>query len=269
MLEASREVFGDIPQIIRTAFYIAAILTVVIFTAGSWFKVSIWLRGKDDPSDLVSGKSAFWFIRNSLLYFFSKDCLFARRVMDKSKLRGVMLIFVYWGFIVLFIGTLIVAVDYDLGLNILRGEFYLYYSFVLDVAGGLALISLFFYILRRYVFSRNAVVSSWDDAFVLVLMFLIVLSGFCLEGVRLTRFNPPIMDWSPVGAAFSLFFKSIIPEHSSLKFLYRIFWIFHALSAFAFIAYIPFSKQFHMFAAQITTMEASGRKSNLREVIHG
>ena len=78
-----------------------------------------------------------------------------------------MLIFVYWGFIILFVGTLIVAPDYDLGLDILRGQFYLYYSFILDVAGGLALISLTFYILRRYIFSRYAVVSSWAGRLIL------------------------------------------------------------------------------------------------------
>ena len=42
---------------------------------------------------------------------------------------------VYAGFIVLFIGTLMVAVHEDLGLHFLYGNFYLFYSLTLDVFG--------------------------------------------------------------------------------------------------------------------------------------
>lgn len=269
MVEASREVFGDIPGFVRVIFYICAAGAVFMFVFGAWLKASIWLRGTDDSFEYVSKKSIFGLMKLSIVYLFSKECLFAKRVMAKSRLRAVMLMFVYWAFIILFIGTVIVALDYDLHLNILRGQFYLYYSLMLDIAGGLALISLFFYILRRYVFSRNRVVSSWDDAFVLNLMFVIVLSGFCIEGTRLARFSPPMMDWSPVGAFFSTIIGSLVREPEPLKALYRFFWVFHALSAFTFIGYLPFSKQFHMFTAQITTLEASKRKENLWEVIHG
>lgn len=269
MVEATREVFGDIPGLIKITFYIAAAAALFVFFAGSWIKVSIWARGREDVADYVSKMSAFELIRTSILYLFSADCLLVRRVMDKSRLRGVMLIFIYWGFIILFIGTLIVAVDYDLGLKILKGSFYLIYSLILDIAGGLALISLTFYLLRRYVFSARIVVSNWDDAVVLILMFLIILSGFCIEGSRLARFAPPLMDWSPVGALFASLIKTSAGDQASLLLSYRIFWVFHALSSLTFIAYLPFSKQFHMFAAQITTLEASRRKKHFQEVVHG
>ena len=269
MVEASREVFGDIPGFVRIIFYISAAAAVFMFVFGAWLKASIWLRGKDDSFDYVSKKSMLGLAKLSVVYLFSKDCLFAKRVMVKSRLRAVMLMFVYWGFIILFIGTIIIALDYDLHLNILRGQFYLWYKLILNIAGGLALISLLFYILRRYVFSRNKVVSSWDDAFVLNLMFLIVFSGFCIQGTRLARFHPAMMDWAPVGAFFSMIIGAIVQGQGLLKTIYRIFWIFHALCAFTFIGYLPFSKQFHMFTAQITTLEASRRKANLWEVIHG
>ncbi len=38
-------------------------------------------------------------------------------------------------------------------------------------------------------------------------------------------------------------------------------WILHFSFAFAFVSYIPYSKQFHMFAAQITTKAAEARRS--------
>jgi len=178
----------------------------------------------------------------------------------------VMLIFVYWGFIILFIGTVVVAIDYDLGLDILKGWFYLSFSLILDIAGGLLLIGILFFILRRLLSSREVVVSGWDDLIVLIFMLIIALSGFSVEGLRLARLNPPLMDISPVGTLFSLVFK--ILDKGSLISLYRILWVIHALFALSFIAYIPFSKQFHMFAAQITTVEASRRASALQGVVH-
>ncbi|HDZ88159.1 MAG TPA: hypothetical protein ENH38_06025 [Nitrospirae bacterium] len=268
MIDQSREVFNDIPSLVRTIFYIAAAISIIVFFTGSWLRISTWFKGGDDPNDPVPKKSTLGLARISLLYIFSRDCLFAKRVVERSKLRAVMLLFVYWGFIVLFIGTMIVAIDYDMGADILKGGVYLYYSLVLDISGGFFIIGLLFFILRRYIFSRGAVVSAWDDAAVLILMLIIAVSGFCIEGIRLARFNPPSMDWSPVGAAFSVVIKALIPDDGILLSLYRIFWVFHAATALFFIAFLPFSKQFHMFAAQITTLEAGMRKSKLMELVH-
>ncbi len=268
MLEPSREVFWNISTSLRMIFYIFSAIAVAIFLIGSWLKISTWLKGKDDPHDIISKKSALGLIKMSLSYIFSKDCLLAKRVMGRSRLRAIMLIFVYWGFIVLFIGTLIVAVDYDLNLNILKGWFYLYFSLILDIAGGLLLTGLLFFILRRFLPSRDAVISGWEDIVVLIFMLIIVLTGFSVEGIRLARFKPHLMDLSPVGAIFSSVFKNLISDQSSLESFYRILWVAHALSALSFIAYIPFSKQFHMFAAQITTSEAAMRESALTGIVH-
>ncbi len=268
MLEQSREVFGDIPSLFKTIFYISAVAAMVIFIIGSWLRVSVWSKGGDDTLDHATKRSPLGLIKISMLYIFSRDCLFSRKVIERSKARALMLICVYWGFIILFIGTIIVAVDHDLGLDILKGRFYLWYSFVLDIAGGLFTVGLLFFISRRYIFSKGAVVSGWDDAVVLVLMFLIALSGFCVEGIRLARIDPPAMDWSPVGALFSDIFRSAIPDDGMLLVLYRFFWALHVFVALFFIAFLPFSKQFHMFAAQITTLEASMRRSKLMRLVH-
>jgi nitrate reductase gamma subunit len=266
MIEASREIFWNVPTSLSTIFYIVSVIAVAIFFIGSWLRISIWLKGKDDPQALVSRKSALGLVMMSLSYIFSRDCLLAKRVMERSKVRGVMLIFVYWGFIILFIGTLTVAIDHYPPLDILKGRFYLYFSLILDIAGGLLLIGLLFFILRRYIPSKDVIISGWDDAVILIFMLLIVITGFSVEGIRLARLNPPSMDFSPVGAIFSVIFKAL--DQAALQSLYRIFWVFHALSALSFISYIPFSKQFHMFAAQITTSEASLRESTLSGIVH-
>ncbi len=259
----SREVFIYIPQILKTFFYIASMISIIVFMAGLYHKLSIWQKGEDSDDSLLKGSSRLFLLYLSLGYFFSKECFLARRVMDKSRLRGFMLISIYWGFILLFAGTVIVAIDHYLKLGILRGTVYHIFSFVLDLSGLLVLIGSVFYILRRTLIPGK-VVSGWDDLPLLILISIIVISGFSLEGARLAITNPPLMDISPVGAIFSLVMKKgfITPS------VYILFWILHISSALLFIAFIPFSKQFHMFASQITTKEALFREERLRGLVH-
>ncbi len=259
----SREVFIYIPQILKTFFYIASTISIIVFMAGLYHKLSIWQKGEDSDDSLLKGSSRLFLLYLSLRYFFSKECLLARRVMDKSRLRGFMLISIYWGFMILFAGTVIVAVDHYLKINILKGTFYLLFSLVLDLSGLLVLAASVFYILRRIFFLKN-VVSGWDDIPLLILISIIVISGFSVEGARIAITRPPLMDLSPVGAMFSL----IVNRDLITPSVYIIFWIVHVLSALLFIAFIPFSKQFHMFSATVTTKDALLREKKLRRLVH-
>lgn len=258
----SREAFIYIPGLLKTIFYISSPISVLVFIAGLYSKVSIWLKGNEETSDLLAGKGFGGIILMSLGYFFSSDCLLAKRVMSKSRLRGIMLIFIYWGFTILFIGTILVSLDHYLKLGFLRGTFYLLFSFILDLSGLAALTGSVFFIFRRIILSRD-LVSGWDDLPLLILISLIILSGFFIEGVRLSITGPSQMDWSPVGALFAELLGGI-----SNPMTYPIFWSVHVLSALFFIALIPFSKQFHMFASQITTQDAKFREKRLEELVH-
>lgn len=258
----SREVFIYIPGLLKAIFYAASLISVTVFVTGLYSRFSLWLKGNDEPSDLLSGRGFGGMILLSLRYFFSRDCLLARRVMSKSRLRGVMLIFIYWGFTILFIGTILVGLDHYLKLGFLRGTFYLIFSFILDLSGLVALTGSIFFIFRRIVLSRD-LVSGWDDLPVLIMILLIILSGFFVEGIRLSITNPALMDWSPIGALCANLLEGI-----SNPMAYLTFWSIHVMAALLFIAFIPFSKQFHMFASQITTQESKFREERLRGVVH-
>lgn len=260
----SREAFIYIPPLVKTAFYLCSLISIAFFISGLYSRFSIWLKGKEDPPDLSSRRlSITGLILLSIRYFFSSECLLAKRVMVKSKARAIMLIFIYWGFTILFIGTVVVGIDHYLKLHILRGPFYLLFSFILDIAGFFVLIGAVFFMLRRLILSKG-LVSGWDDLPLLIMMVIIVLSGFTVEGVRLSITRPAIMDLSPFGAILAMVLGKIGID----KEFYIIAWSIHVLSALFFIAIIPFSKQFHMFAAQITTQDALFRERNLERLVH-
>lgn len=256
-MDIQREVFLFIPDFLKGLLYAGSVVAILLFFSGSYFRIRRWLRAPAEEESFDIGPLRFLY--KGLLYLFSSECLFARRVFLRSPLRGWMLILVYWGFLILFAGTVIVGIDHYLRLHLLTGNIYLVFSLVLDIGGLGLLTGLVFFTLRR-LFLKNRIVSGWYDLSVLILLIIVVISGFGVEGIRLAISQRS--DLSPVGWMFSLFLRGADEA------LYLKIWCIHVFSALLFIAYIPFSKQFHMFASQITTILSAEREESLRGLVH-
>ena len=242
--------FWNIPSGLVSVFYALAFATIIIFFIGFWDKTRIWSKGKDADQELKD-MGSIRLIWLSITKFFSSDCLFARRVFPRSIIRGLMLMGIMWGFTLLFLGTTGRSINYYI-LQFLEGGIWLLFSLVLDIAGFLLLVGTGYGIYRKYIGKPDRMVKSTQDGILLVLLFLVVISGFLVEGIRLAALNPPSADWSPVGFVCGVIVKSLVGAEA-LKSLYIGVWTIHFLFAFSFIAYIPFSKYEHIFAAQIST----------------
>ena len=242
--------FWNIPAGLIKAFYAFAGLTVIIFVLGFWDKARIWSQGMDADQEL-KGLGPIKLIGLSVIKFFSSDCMFAKRVFPRSIIRGLVLMGIMWGFLILFLGTGGRSLNYYL-IPFLEGQIWLVFSLVLDIAGVLLLIGLVYGLYRKHIGKPERAVKSTQDGILLWLLFLVVLTGFLVEGIRLAVLNPPAADWSPFGFVFGAIVKSLVGG-DALKPLYVWLWTIHFIFAFAFIAYIPFSKYEHVFAAQIST----------------
>lgn len=261
-MEVGRTVFWNVPDDVKIIFYFLAVLSTAIFAYGIWIKISFWSRGEDEDSEILKGVGKLGLLKMTITEFFNADCLLARRVMKRSKFRGVMLILIVWSFILLFLGTVTVALDYDFNLGLLKGRAYLAFSFVMDLAGLALFLGTATTLLRRYVFKPERILTYMEDGTILALLFLTVFLGFAVEGLRIAATDPPGIDGSPVGYIFSVFLGSLTGDNiHSLKILHLYSWVLHFVFAFSFVAYIPYSKQFHMFAAQITTTAAAERRA--------
>ena len=62
---------------------------------------------------------------------------FGHQRLIKDAYPGLMHLLIFSAFVVEFIGTALIALQVDLGRVFLWGDFYLYYSLVLDIFGGL------------------------------------------------------------------------------------------------------------------------------------
>lgn len=258
-----------------------SMLVMLIFFVGMWDRISLWTKGEDEDGEIVSGLGVWGFISLSLSKFHSPDCLFAKRVFARRKRRGIVLLMIVWGFMILFLGEILKTLQEYLPWRFLTGNTFLVFSLVMDIAGGMLLLGLFSAILRRNlkpsrvlfgiddgrVVKRERterIVTKFDDSIALWLLSVIVILGFMVEGLNLASFNPSTIGWSPIGAIFASLMKAVIGTNVvSLQTAWRYVYIMHYSSVFLFILYLPYSKMFHMFASQITTQAALGRKSEV------
>ena len=164
----------------------------------------------------------------------------------------------FWGFFLLFLGTCLIVVQADFtdllfDVKFLKGNFYLFFSLVLDIAGLVAVVMLGGLLVRRYIVRPEGLETKKDDAIMHGLLFAILISGFVIEGARMavTELGTPLAIWSPVGLVFA---KGM--SETSLRSLHSITWWFHLLLVMAFIILIPFTKFRHIFTTSLNYLFA-------------
>lgn len=250
-----------VPSEWRLLFNIVGLATLAIFALGTLSRISLWLSGEDRGSGPLEGKGYVGMLWLIFVRPFSVDCLFARRVFARSKVRGVMLMLITWSFVIMLLGVLSSLVD-QLFQPDLLAQIEPALALAMDVTGGLLLIGLTVGVVKRFFFPSVHQISLPADSIVLVLFWVVVFLGFVLEGVGLAP-----LGWSqagnyPVGSLFGQAIATLATGDPARA--YTWVYMLHALSGFALIGYLPFSKMFHMLAAQITTFAARQRLSQSR-----
>ena len=155
------------------------------------------------------------------------------------------------GFFLLFLGTALATLDWDIGhymvgTQFLQGNVYLAYKFVLDMAGVAVLLALFVGALRRY---RKGSKARRDLKFLVayVSLAVVVLTGFVVEGLRLAVEQPAWMHFSPVGTLVAKLFLAAGFTAETLRGVHIWLWTFHGLLSLAFIAAIPLTFYAHLY----------------------
>ena len=245
-----RETFWNIPHWAEIGQYILGFLTILVFAFGVFSRVRRWRMGQPEKRTERLGKR----LLSVLVHAIGQ----VRTVQDAYA--GVMHLSIFWGMIVLFVGTALATVDWDVthlffGFQFLTGWLYTIYELKLDILGLLLLIGLGMAIYRRYI-TRPARLGKlpgrgfgWEDAYVLGMLALITITGYLVEGLRIAVSQPAWARWSPIGNALaSLFLATGDPTNRTL---HVTLWTVHILTAFILLASIPFTKLFHILAAPL------------------
>ena len=247
-MEFSREIYWNVGHEVSTLLpmYLLTIASIAILVSAFMKRVKVYKQGQSvDRLDQLPVR-----ILNLI-----KNVLLQSKVLW-VKGPGLAHGLFFWGFFLLFLGTCLIVVQADFtdllfDVKFLKGNFYLFFSVVLDMAGLVAVLMLGGLFVRRYFVRPEGLETSKDDAIMHGLLFAILISGFVIEGARMavTELGTSLSYWSPVGLAFAKGMAGLGEE--SLRSVHSLTWWFHLLLVMAFIVLIPFTKFRHIFTTSL------------------
>jgi Fe-S oxidoreductase len=256
----TRETFAGLSDWQIAVWYGLIAVSTAIFFAGVFLLVRKYRRGGgaftfDRPLQRVASAA-----RIVLTHAWIK-----RRV----GVAGLAHALVFYGFLVLFAGTAILAFQDDfaepvLGWTFWEGWFYLGYSLFLDVFGAALVAGLVLFAVVRWVVrpqrldyrrpdrgGSRAGRKRYEagDSIFLGTLFYLGVTGFLLESLRIAETNPTFEKWSPFGWTFAQGLRAAGIEGDAAADAHFGIWWAHGLAALAFVAAIPFTKAVHMLVA--------------------
>ncbi len=233
--EIGREVFGNVPTALVVLFYVGIAgflwLTFHLFAVRS---VS-WRQGQ------AENRTGLWRQRLERL-----SAGLRMKTLMRDPRAGVMHSMIYYGFLVLFLGTVTLEIDHLMPSNLkfLQGNVYLGYSAILDLASVVFLGGLVLAFVGRYVIPSWRIRSKTkpEDAWILGILALIGVTGLLTEAARIALIGRPDHEvWSFLGYPLALIF-----EQGSASGWHRVFWVVHVGAFAGFLVILPVTKLRHM-----------------------
>ena len=225
MQEITRQIEWNVSRWMLAFLYFGSFLA---FALSGWRllrRVRVWKRGRPYELKVSLGQA----LANVVGWTVN------RSKMPRDRYAALMHSLIFWGFVVLFIGTTMVFLEHQTPLHFYYGTFYLVASAALDLGGLAYLAGLGMAVYRRYLHRKPRLKSSgWVDV-LLVLLIAIGISGFLVEGARIAVTLPSFEKVSFVGYGLALVARHIFSA-SNLPLVHRMSWLVHAALSISFFA---------------------------------
>ncbi len=250
-MDIGREIFWNVGQQARWITYGLMVVMFIVVIWGLKKRYAMWKLGKATPFS----------IRERLgerIAYFIKSGIFHRTILKAQEgYPGSMHLFIFWGFLILAIGTALVALEDDLlhplfGLTFLHGNFYLLFSFLLDLAGLAALVGIVMAAIRRYIVRPGRLDNKPDDLLALAWIFVVLVTGFFVEAARIAYDRPDYERVSFVGYALSSLFAGASKE--GITTAHAVIWYTHGILSFGLMAYIVFGRLLHLITSSLNML---------------
>ncbi len=235
----TREVFWNINHV--WIMYVLLVPTLAVSGYGVWRHVRQWRQGQ----------SAVRFDRPMQRFARLFKLAILQLSLWRDTVAGVMHAMLFWGFLTLLAATTVVFVHQDLHIRIMQGDFYLYFqSLFVDVVGGLAVVGVGIGCVRRWIMRPKKLVFSDEASWILIAIFVILVSGFLLEGWRIAATDDQWASWSPIGQTVARASLAVASKQT-LQSAHLFFWWGHLAIVFGCIAWAPYTKMLHVLTAPL------------------
>ncbi len=264
-MEASREIFWDIGILGPILIYTLGVASLALLIYVIYRRIQLWRVGRPENRTDNLGKRIKDFIVIGVV-----EGLFHRRIF-REPYPGLMHFLIFAGALLLLAGTALDVIDHYI-VHFISGGVYLGIGFAVDLGGIMLLIGAIMATVRRYIQKPERLNSVLDDAVLLILIYVVVITGFFIEGFRqitalpgtLTQpefySHPEWAVWSFGGYAVASLFSGL--SESARLITYNVLWWFHSALSLGAIFYVclSFSKAAHILVSPANVFLKSSRK---------
>lgn len=241
---------------------ITAIISIILFLVGMYIQLDKWGRGIPEGATKPTG--AWGALKLIISRIFEKgighalevlilDVAFQRRTYRRRKLEWLMHILIFWGWVGLFILTVVAAAAEFYGPFIKNADYTFFvgmwkslelpnniFGYMLTAGIAIAIVRRLFF-KSKDVQARNADI---DWIFIIGLL-IVVVTGFYAQDIRIARGVERELISAYQVAAPGFFDNLTVMFHEVFTLLFC-------------VAYIPFSKSLHVFTAPLTILVNHG-----------
>jgi Fe-S oxidoreductase/nitrate reductase gamma subunit len=237
MNDATREVFGNIAPWMRVVFFCMIAVSIGWPVWKVWARARLWRKGQR------GGVEHNWRVRIQRLIIYA----LAQKRVHRKSLGALLHLLLFSGFVVLTIGTTLLAIAYDGPYDFHHGWYYLIYELTMDVFGVAFIVGCLLAMYRRAFKRKPSLGHNKSDWWLLGLLFSLGVTGFTVEALRIhyTHVQPWLAHWSTVGWLIDTTLLRGLDVETA-RTLHLAAWWLHAILVAAFFATIPVTRFLHV-----------------------
>ncbi len=253
-INATREIMWNIPYSFKILMYASLFISLGVMAQGLFKKYQFVTNGKGLKPLLPEKLNWCSFFKTALL----------TGKVPRDKFVAIFHGLIFWGFLILWIATDVVAIHYDTPFKIFKGPVYIIVSFAADIAGIMVLAGLALAYYRRYIKKPDylSATKPKQELFMYAMLVSLVVIGYLIEGARIlgNGFPEGEATWAPIGFCIAKIFQSFGLSDSTWSNIYKGMWLYHMINTMVFVASFGHSKFFHVFAAPINALLTPKRR---------
>ncbi len=263
--DAGREIFFNVQQPWAVYVFMASLVGLLVYGFGR--HAGLWLLGRPTPGVGLFPRHR---ARNALRLGLGQEKI------RRDRYAGIMHWCIFSSIIVLTFVTAQVALDADLSIHFLQGNYYLFFSFYGDLFGVIGLVGVGMALNRRYFDSYRRL--RWDerleDHLILWGLALILLSGFAVEALRIGASELAEHEawarWSFASYGIAKLVEVFEFRDGQLLGAHTWAWWGHIVVAFSWLGLVVFTKLDHLFFAPanayLLRTDAPGRLTKIENI---